>query len=1254
MPRGERPLEPGDGVVVRFARDLRLLRGQAGAPTYRELSARAHYSAAALSEAAGGRKLPSLSVTIAYVAACDGDTAEWEARWRTTAAELATTKAEPSGDRDLPPYVGLAAFQREDSGRFFGREKLVADLMLRLRQRRFLGLVGSSGCGKSSLLRAGLVAHLVDEREQDSAPVVVFTPGQHPIEECAVHVAGFLEESPGTLRDEFSADPRNVHLRIRQAVADCATEADAVVVVDQFEELFTLCSDEREQNSFIDALVIAATDSASRARVVLGIRADFLGHCGQHHRLVNALRDAQVLVGPMTTDELRLAITGPAERAGYRVETALVTRLVADATRQPGMLPLVSHALWQTWLRRQGKVMTVSGYDAVGGIEHALARSAEDCYQALDADQQNIAQQIFLRLTALGEGTEDTKRRITRDELNHHDPNTALILDSLTRARLTTLGHNSVEIAHEALIRHWPRLRDWLTEDRETHRIHRQLTEAAIEWERQQRDEGLLYRGARLAAWQDRSLERLNDMEHAFLTASRRAVEREHRLRRRRVRLTIGGLSSATAIVAVLAMIAMMLAGQADSERTLAVSRQLAADARAQLQIDPELGLLLAREAYAAAPNNDTESLLRQAVADSHLRATLPAHRDSLGRLVAITGVAFSADGKHLATTTGDGVLQVFDWHAATITPTPARVLRNSSYARSPVFSPDGRRIAFAGSVATVWDWTQEGEPTMPPPYREHAVTTVAHSPDGQWVASGGWNGTIRIRLAASNDQSHVLGSHDGGVSDVVFSADGTRLVSSSDDDGTIRIWDLVNGGDPLVLRSRESQVTAVTVSPDGQHLATAGVDGTVRTWDLTNTTTSTVLGTHDGPAYDVEYSTDGHSILSTGADGTVRIWNADHNTTPVVLRGHHGPVPAATFTPDGNTVVSAGSDGTTKIWAVDEAEDITVLRGLAGPVRSAAPSPDKRLIAVGGEDGTVQIRNLTGDIAPVTLSGLGGPVAQVTFSPDGRRLAAVDRDGIALVWNLTSSRTEPVQQRPYSAGRVSRVAFSPDSTRLAAAIGTMDSVWIWDIPETEHPDDDSRTGMRAGYQGGLHNVAWSPDGHHLAAASQNNTVLMWDLRTDARPTLLRGHQGRIWGLAFSPDGTHLASGSDDGTINIWTTTTPTADPIVLRGHQGSGGTITFTPDSRHLLTSGNNTTVRIWKTDSTSDPLILDSFRAAVQAIVPIANNRYFTAHNDGTIRTWRCPACGPITEVLTTADQNPTRELTPQERQTYLPTNP
>jgi WD40 repeat protein len=1214
VPRGERPLGEGAGPVVDFARDLRALREQAGLPTYRELSARAHYSAAALSEAAGGRKLPSLPVTIAYVTACGGDTTEWEKRWRTTTAKLAAAKEHTSADVIRAPYLGLTAFRQQDADLFFGRDDLVADLLTRLVGRRFLGVFGASGCGKSSLLRAGLAARL-----PATQTAVVFTPGHHPLEECALALAPFLGESPGTLRAEFAADPRNLHRRIRQAT----TRPEPVLVVDQFEELFTLCGDERERDTFVDALVTAATDPASRTRVVLGVRADFLGHCGQHPGLVTALRDAQVLVGAMTTDELRKAIIGPAERAGLRVETALVARLVADATQQPGMLPLVSHALLQTWLRRQGTTMTLAGYEAVGGIEHALARSADETYEALDAGQQKVAQQVFLRLTALGDGTEDTKRRIARQELD--DPDAAPVLDTLTRARLITVDHGSVEIAHEALIRHWPRLCGWLADDRDGHRAHRHLTDATTEWERHDRDDDLLYRGARLAMWQDRPLDWLNDKERTFLTASRAATEREQRTRRRQLRYTIGTLTGATVVVTVFAVIAFLLATRADDARAAAVGRQLLADARAQLQLDPELALLLARAAYHRMPGGDTESMLRQAFADSHVRATLPGHQGGA------TGVAFDPGGTRLVTTDGAGTLRLWDWSGGHVSGAKPRV-RGGSFARSPVFSPDGTRVAAIDGAGAPVVYDVAGDRVRMVGFA-HVASSIAWSPDGRFLASGGVYGDVVVAPASGGGEPLVLHGQGGTVHGLSFSPDGT-LLACGGADGRLWIFDLTGHREPVVLTGHVGRISTVRFSPDGGHVVTGGADGTVRIWDTT--TGSVVLGRHGSMVNDVAYSADGKWVASAGQDRTVRVWNAERLANPVVLRGHDDAVGAVTFSPDGRSVVSAGNDGTAKVWAVDGLTDLTVLRGGHGPVWSVAAGPDGRHVAGVCQDGTALLWDRAGD--PVVLAGHGSRVTAVTFSSDGRRLATVDASGTALERTVANPGKTWQLSRPPDAA-IDGMAYSPDGTRLAV-IGSMQTLEIWNEAGTRrafHGSADPRAGL-----------VWSPDGQRVAARSMTGAVLVWDVHRNY-PTVVQHDIGWQGGLSFSPDGRYLAGGGVDGTIRVWDISGRTA-PAVLSGHQGGVLSVTFSPDGRTLTSSSDDGTVRIWQVGSTSPPLVLDSFRASTDVVVPFTDGRYVTAHDDGTIRIWRCDACRPIAEVLAEAGDHLTRDLTPEERRTYL----
>ncbi len=594
MPREEIPLASEGTALLRFAGDLRRLRDKAGRPTYRELSRRANYSAAALSAATAGRKLPSLAVTVAFVRACGGDVDEWRERWSGIAAD------------DIPdlvpgdvPYVGLASFQTGDADRFFGREALTATLVDLVRRRRFTGVFGASGSGKSSLLRAGLAARSDD-------PVVIITPGRDPVEECAVALAGLTGESPVAAKAELSASPGNLHLWIRKAAA----ERDLLLVVDQFEEVFTQCA-AADREWLVRALTAAANADNSRVRVVIGVRADFYGHCGRYPDLIAALHGSQVLVGPMSADELRLAITEPAARAGATVEMALVVRLVADVTGRASALPLVSHALVETWRRRRGMTLSLAGYEQAGGVEHAIARTAEEVFGALSAEGRRDARAVLLRLIALGEGTEDTRRRVRRHELEVDQA----LLDRLARARLITLDDDTVELTHEALIQAWPRLRDWIAVDRDVLRRHRELSDATDTWEAHDRDPDALYRGARLE--QAHGLrDRLSSRERDFLDASAAAEDSRHAVERRRTRRLKQYVALLVALVAVLAGTAGYAAvaeNSADLQRNSALSLR-AADAALRLLPDrPDDAVRLALTAYRVSPTAEALNAVRVA-----------------------------------------------------------------------------------------------------------------------------------------------------------------------------------------------------------------------------------------------------------------------------------------------------------------------------------------------------------------------------------------------------------------------------------------------------------------------------------------------------------------------------------------------------------------------------------------------------------------------------------------------------------------
>jgi DNA-binding SARP family transcriptional activator len=472
-----------------------------------------------------------------------------------------TTAEEEEPAPGEPPFKGLQYFDESDAHLFFGREHLTAKLVARLspdqsqRDRRgegrFLAVLGASGSGKSSIVRAGMIPALKRGRPlaDGSLPpagseywlVHVITPTAHPLEALAVSLTRSEESvtAAAMLVDDLARDPRSLHLYARRKLGEA--EGQLLLVVDQFEELFTLCRSEVERQAFIDNLLTAVCTSALGMQeeacggaevttVVLALRADFYAHCGQYARLREALERHQVYIGPMSIGELRRAMEEPARQGGWTFEAGLVDLLLQEVGEEPGALPLLSHALLETWRRRRGRTMTLSGYQESGGVRGAIAHTAERVLGGMGPQQQAITRSIFLRLTELGEGTHDTRRRVDLSELVAGPGDASqveVVLQTLIDARLITTGEGAVEVAHEVLIREWPTLRGWLDEDRAALQLQRHLTEAAQAWVRLGRDPGELYRGARLAQageWAESHAGELSPLEREFLTASQERV----------------------------------------------------------------------------------------------------------------------------------------------------------------------------------------------------------------------------------------------------------------------------------------------------------------------------------------------------------------------------------------------------------------------------------------------------------------------------------------------------------------------------------------------------------------------------------------------------------------------------------------------------------------------------------------------------------------------------------------------------------
>ncbi|ROP28250.1 WD40 repeat domain-containing protein [Couchioplanes caeruleus] len=1222
MGRPERKLDPDAGPLQRFAFDLRQLRNAVGRPSYRELSKRARFSVTALSEAAGGEVVPSLAVVLGYVAACGGGEADWELRWHQMVAELTPAGPTVEGDGEQAPYLGLATFEASDEQRFFGRQDLVEEMCQRLAAWPLLALFAPSGAGKSSLLRAGLLPAIARDAIAGSQewPWVLMTPGEHPVDELAVHLANLRHLAAASVREALTADPTGLRLMLRQVLADRAATARVVIVVDQFEEVFTLCRAERERAAFIDMLVAAVDEPA--ARVVLGVRADFYARCAAYPELVAALQDRQVLVGPMSEDDLRQVIVGPARRMGLRVESALVEVAVADTRGQPGALPLLSHALLETWRRRRGPTLTLADYGAAGGVQGAIAQTAERVYARFGPVQRDLARGVFLRLTAFGEGTEDTRRRATPAELlGGRDPDAvAAVLSSLTAARLVTADEDCVTVAHEALILGWPRLRAWLAEDRDFLRAHRRLTEAAAEWDQHDREDGYLYRGARLVRWQGRPLDRLNDLETAFLAASRSRDVHERTARRRRTRLALSGLGAAVVIVGVLAAMALVQGRQASAERDLASSRQLVAEAYNELQLNPARAVTLARRAFMIAPTVEAEMVLRQAVGDYGVRAVVP-----LGSPQALN-VVFSPDGRRLAATGADGAVRVWAWNGQTVSGSPVVLRGHTGNVWYAAFSPDGRRLATGGADGTVRIWPTDGT-GAPRQLRGHTgiVWAVAFSPDGSRLASVGEDTTTRIWDTSGRVAPVVLRGHRGITSGVAFTPDGRRLATASHD-RTVRIWDLAAHTSLTVLRGPQDATKTLAFSLDGTRLYASSIDGAVWAWPTSGGDAEATWRGHQGTVEGLALSADGRWLATTSDDTTVRIWSATGDGEPLVLRGHNRMVWAVAFSPDGSRLASAGEDGMIRIWDPRGPGDpALLLRGHDGAAWTAAFSPDAKRVFSGGADGVVRLWTLAEPRKPRALRGHRDEILELSVSADGRRVASASRDGTVRIWDAAGT-AGPVVLRGHE-GPVWQAAFSPDGTRVAST-GSDGTLRIWNITGTGNPL------VRHAKSGSLGYAAFSPDGKHVATASKNGLIHIWEVGGFSEPLILRGHEGLVYAVAFSPDGRSLASVGVDGTVRIWPLSQK-GTPLVLRGHSGFVWRLAFSPDRKWLLSTGKDGTVRVWRTDGGGPPVTYSGFGASVETVAFSRDGtQLVTAHDDGTVRVWRCDACGPIRQVLTQAE--------------------
>ncbi|MDQ3855204.1 MAG: hypothetical protein M3281_02260, partial [Chloroflexota bacterium] len=1015
------------------------------------------------------------------------------------------------GKRAQNPYKGLRAFSEQDADDFFGREALTERLLERLREdspfRRFLAIVGPSGSGKSSVARAGLIPELRKGAltGSESWQLAKLVPGAHPLEELEAALLRVAVNPPPSLLEQLQ-DERGLVRAVKRTLPE-GSAVELVLLVDQFEEAFTLAPDEVERARFLEGLCSVATDPRSRAWVICTLRADFYDRPLLYPDVGEMLRQRTEVVLPLSTSELHRAIVEPARRAGVELEPDLVSTIIHDVEEQPGALPLLQYALTELFERREGSLLTLQAYRESGGVQGALSRRAEELYEGLTGAEQEIARQVFLRLVTLGEGVEHTRRRVSLSELRTlgADEDTLVgVLELFGQYRLLTFdrepmtGEPTVEMAHEALIRSWPRLGSWLEDSREALRTQRRLLAETAEWLRADRDPSYLASGTRLVQYEglsDGALA-LSSEEREYVAASVVArdqsqleehqrqeheleLARERELAQRqaahRLRYLVAAMAVFLVVVAALAALALVSRSRAVASFNQSESQRLAAESSGVLQRgeSAELAALLALRGLRAQYSPQVDMSLQRAS-----RYDYGARLFQAPDVVMRAGV--STDERYLVGAgSSSGELTVWDFRTGKV----LRSLHGKVAAEMLSVSPDGR-YALSGSgvppnEVTLWD-LRSGRALW-----EHTGRGAAARFEADSVSICCEDGAVVVREIGSGRElrRRQLAGESNLLFSAAFSPDGHRVLTGNQD-GTMALWDATTGVKLREYAGHTANVWSLAISQDGRSALSGSWDKSVRLWDLdSGKNTRTFLG-HTDVVFGVAISPDGRYAASGSLDTTARVWDTHTGAELRKITGHTASVYGVTFTPEG-MLLTASKDHTVRLWNLHSPLERDTLTGHTGAMYYPRFSPDGRYLATTSFDHTARIWNATTDALLHTLNHPQA-VRDAVYSPDGRYLLTECMDGVARLWDVRTGK----QVRAYDThepGTFGDVAYSPDGRRIA--VSTPSRVQVLEVQTGDVVRE---------WSAGLGVLAFSPDGKSLLVGSDSpqKAAWIWDINS--------------------------------------------------------------------------------------------------------------------------------------------------------------